>query len=98
MFHTRPTDPIGILRVGIGRCGEFSILFTAACLAVGYQARMAVVEKNDFSDASCVGIAYGVRKRLFPDLVETIVPISWRDYVRPIIEDLAIDPGNVWVG
>jgi len=48
-------------------------------------------------DASCHGIAYGHMKRLFPDIVERIVPISWRTYVRPIIEDLQIDPENVWI-
>jgi hypothetical protein len=45
----RPSDPIGILKAGIGRCGEFSILFTAACIAEGYDARIATVTKTDYS-------------------------------------------------
>ncbi len=48
----RPNDPIGILKAGIGRCGEFSVLFTAACLAEGYDARIAVVVKSDYSSGS----------------------------------------------
>jgi len=42
-------DPVDILNAGIGRCGEFSIIFTAACLAEGYEARLAVVVKSDYS-------------------------------------------------
>jgi hypothetical protein len=48
-YFYRPNDPIGILKAGIGRCGEFSVLFTAACLAEGYDARIAVVVKTDYS-------------------------------------------------
>jgi hypothetical protein len=48
----RPNDPIGILKAGIGRCGEFSVLFTAACLAEGYDARIALVIKSDYSTSA----------------------------------------------
>ncbi len=44
-------DPIDILNAGIGHCGEYAILFTAACLAVGYDARIALVVKSDYSFA-----------------------------------------------
>ncbi|MGD6934780.1 MAG: transglutaminase-like domain-containing protein [Candidatus Bathyarchaeia archaeon] len=45
----RPSaDPKAIMNAGIGRCGEYSILFTAACIAVGYQARIVTVVKTDF--------------------------------------------------
>jgi transglutaminase-like putative cysteine protease len=36
----RHSDPLEILAYGKGRCGEFSILFTALCLANGYRARL----------------------------------------------------------
>jgi transglutaminase-like putative cysteine protease len=36
----RHSDPLEILAYGRGRCGEFSILFTALCLANGYRARL----------------------------------------------------------
>jgi hypothetical protein len=42
-------DPKDILNAGIGKCGEFAILYTAACISVGIEARLAVVTKSDFS-------------------------------------------------
>ncbi len=36
----RHNDPLEILSFGKGRCGEFSILFTALCLAHKYRARL----------------------------------------------------------
>jgi hypothetical protein len=36
----RHSDPLEILKYGKGRCGEFSILYTALCLAHGYRARI----------------------------------------------------------
>lgn len=47
----RSNDPQDILKAGIGRCQEFAILFTAACLAEGYDARKAFAVKSDFTDA-----------------------------------------------
>lgn len=38
----RYTDPFCILGYGKGRCGEFSILYVAVCLAHGYQGRLIV--------------------------------------------------------
>lgn len=38
----RHEDPIEILEYGKGRCGEFSIAFTALCLAYGCKARMVI--------------------------------------------------------
>jgi hypothetical protein len=43
---TRHTDPLAILRYGKGRCGEYSILYTALCLAHGYRARI-VLDMTD---------------------------------------------------
>jgi len=36
----RHNDPLEIIAYGKARCGEFSILFTALCLAHNYQARI----------------------------------------------------------
>ena len=36
----RHNDPLEIIAYGKGRCGEFSILFTALCIAHKYQARI----------------------------------------------------------
>lgn len=36
----RHNDPLEIIAYGKGRCGEYSILFTALCLAHDYQARL----------------------------------------------------------
>jgi hypothetical protein len=44
----RHTDPIEIAQSGKGRCGEFSILYVAACLAHGYESRIVVAV--DFSN------------------------------------------------
>jgi len=43
---TRHNDPVEILAYGKGRCGEFSILFTALCLAHGYRARL-ILDMSD---------------------------------------------------
>lgn len=42
----RHNDPKGILAYGRGKCGEFSILFTALCLAHSYRARL-VLDMSD---------------------------------------------------
>jgi len=42
----RHNDPMEILKYGKGRCGEFSILYTALCLAHGYRPRI-VLDMTD---------------------------------------------------
>ena len=42
----RHNDPLEILNYGRGRCGEFSILFTALCLAHGHRARL-ILDMSD---------------------------------------------------
>jgi transglutaminase-like putative cysteine protease len=42
----RHNDPKEILTYGRGRCGEFSILFTALCLAHDYRARL-ILDMSD---------------------------------------------------
>lgn len=43
---TRHSSPLEILKYGTGRCGEYSILYTALCLAHGYRARI-VLDMTD---------------------------------------------------
>jgi transglutaminase-like putative cysteine protease len=42
----RHSDPMEIIACGKGRCGEFSILFTALCLAHNHRARL-VLDMSD---------------------------------------------------
>jgi len=42
----RYREPLKILAYGKGRCGEFSILFTALCLAHNYRARL-ILDMSD---------------------------------------------------
>lgn len=42
----RRNEPLEILTYRRGRCGEFSILFTALCLAHGYRARL-ILDMSD---------------------------------------------------
>jgi len=44
--RVRHSDPLKILAYGKGRCGEFSILFTALCLAHNYRARL-ILDMSD---------------------------------------------------
>jgi len=50
----RSTNPIEILENGEGRCGEFSYLYVATCLAHGYDSRLVVAvdvsNPNNWSD------------------------------------------------
>jgi len=42
----RHNDPMEIIAYGKGRCGEFSILYTALCLAHNYRARL-ILDMSD---------------------------------------------------
>lgn len=42
----RHSDPLEILEYGKGRCSEFSVLFTALCLAHNYRARL-ILDMSD---------------------------------------------------
>jgi hypothetical protein len=50
-IFSRPQDPRDILNSGVGRCQEYSFLFTAACLSAGYEARITAVTKSDYTDS-----------------------------------------------
>ncbi len=38
-----PKDPLDIIELGYGRCGEFCVLYASACLAHGYNTRLVVI-------------------------------------------------------
>lgn len=42
----RHEDPIDVIEYGQGKCREFSVLFTALCLANGYRARL-ILDMSD---------------------------------------------------
>lgn len=42
----RHEDPFNIIKYGQGKCREFSVLFTAVCLANGYRARL-ILDMSD---------------------------------------------------
>jgi len=48
-------------------------------------------------DASCHACAMGRRERLPLSVVRKIVPMCWNKYVKPIIDDISIDPKFVWI-
>jgi hypothetical protein len=55
----RHSDPLAILKYGKGRCGEFSILYTALCLAQGYRARIVL----DMTDHVWTEVYHETRKK-----------------------------------
>jgi hypothetical protein len=48
-------------------------------------------------DASCHACYLGRKKRLPTEIVKRIVPISWRKYVKPIIEETSTDKKRIWI-
>lgn len=48
-------------------------------------------------DASVHACYLGKRRRLPQKLVKRIVPVSWQEYVEPIINNLSIDEKHIWI-
>jgi len=48
-------------------------------------------------DASCHACAKGNKERLPKQIVDRIVPFSWKKYVEPIVDELEIDSEKVWI-
>lgn len=48
-------------------------------------------------DASCHACYLGKNERLPTEIVNRIVPISWNDYVKQIIDGTSINPEHVWI-
>jgi len=91
----RHNDPMEIIAYGKGRCGEFSILFTALCLAHKYRARLIL----DMSDHVWTEVWDDERKRwihLDPSSKKIDDPLMYeRDWKKNLKEIYAFENGNV---
>jgi hypothetical protein len=91
----RHNNPLGILAYGRGRCGEFSILFTAVCLAHGYRARIIL----DMSDHVWSEIWDGQRKRwVHVDPSESRIddPLMYeRDWKKTLVNVYSFENGKM---
>jgi len=91
----RHNDPIEILAYGKGKCGEFSILFTALCLAHNYRARLVL----DMSDHVWTEIWNEKQKRWIhvdPSEKKIDDPEMYeRDWKKDLKEIYAFEKGNI---
>jgi len=91
----RHNDPMEILAYGKGRCGEFSILFTALCLAHNYRARLIL----DMSDHVWTEVWDNEQKRwvhVDPSEKRIDDPLMYeRDWKKDLKEIYAFENGNV---
>lgn len=91
----RHNDPKGILAYGRGRCGEFSVLFTALCLAHDYRARLIL----DVSDHVWTEVWDGGQKRwvhVDPSEKRIDDPFMYeRDWKKTLREIYAFEDGKV---
>jgi hypothetical protein len=92
---TRHNDPWEILAYGKGRCGEFSILFTALCLAHDYKARIIL----DLSDHVWSEVWDDEQKRwvhVDPSEKRIDDPEMYeRDWKKSLKEVYAFENGNI---
>lgn len=91
----RHNDPLEIIAYGKGRCGEFSILFTALCLAHNYRARLIL----DMSDHVWTEVWNDKEKRwihIDPSEKRIDDPLMYeRDWKKNLKEIYAFEKGNV---
>jgi len=91
----RHYDPLEILAYGKGRCGEFSVLFTALCLAHGYRARLIL----DMSDHVWTEVWDDEQKRwvhVDPSEKRIDDPKMYeRDWKKNLKEVYALENGNL---
>jgi transglutaminase-like putative cysteine protease len=91
----RHSDPLEILAYGQGRCSEFSVLFTALCLAHNYRARL-VLDMSDhvwtevwnLKQKSWVHVDPSEKKIDDPKMYE-------RDWKKNLKEVYALENGSV---
>jgi hypothetical protein len=90
----RHNDPLEIIDYGKGRCGEFSILYTALCLAHSYRARLIL----DMSDHVWTEVWDSKQKRwvhVDPSEKRIDDPKMYeRDWKKNLKEVYALDNGN----
>ncbi len=91
----RHSDPMEILAYGKGKCGEFSILFTALCLAHNYRARLIL----DMSDHVWTEVWNEKQKRWIhvdPSEKKIDYPKMYeRDWKKDLKEVYAFENGNM---
>ena len=91
----RHNDPMEIIAYGKGRCGEFSILYTALCLAHRYRARVVL----DMSDHVWAEVWDDERKswvHVDPSEKRIDDPLMYeRDWKKNLEEIYAFENGNV---
>jgi hypothetical protein len=91
----RHNDPLEIINYGKGKCGEFSILFTALCLAHKYRARLIL----DLSDHVWTEVWDEQQKRwvhIDPSEKRIDDPQMYeRDWKKNLKEVYAIENGNI---
>lgn len=91
----RHNDPMEILTYGKGKCGEFSILFTALCLAHNYRARLIL----DMSDHVWTEVWNEKQKRWIhvdPSEKKIDDPEMYeRDWKKDLKEVYAFENGNM---
>ncbi len=91
----RHNDPVEIIAYGKGRCGEFSILFTALCLAHYYRARLVL----DMSDHVWTEVWDNQQERwvhVDPSEKRIDDPSMYeRDWKKNLKEIYALENGNV---
>ena len=91
----RHNDPLEILGFGKGRCGEFSILFTAICLAHNYRARLIL----DMTDHVWTEVWDNRQERwvhVDPSEKRIDNPLMYvRDWKKNLTEVYALENGNV---
>jgi len=91
----RHNDPLEILAYGKGRCGEFSVLFTALCLAHKYRARLIL----DMSDHVWTEVWDNKQKRwvhVDPSEKKIDDPKMYeRDWKKNLKEVYALENGHV---
>ena len=91
----RHNDPLEILAYGKGRCSEFSVLFTALCLAHNYRARLIL----DMSDHVWTEVWDNRQKRwvhVDPSQKKIDDPKMYeRDWKKNLKEVYALENGHV---
>jgi hypothetical protein len=90
---TRHNDPFEIIEYGQGMCREFSILFTAVCLANGYRARIIL----DMSDHAWTEVWNATQKKWIhvdPSERRIDAPEMYeRDWRKNLVEVYAFENG-----
>jgi transglutaminase-like putative cysteine protease len=91
----RHNDPLEILAYGKGRCGEFSILFTALCLAHGYRARL-ILDMSDHVWTEVWDQAKNVWAHVDPSERRIDDPLMYeRDWKKNLFKIYAFENGKV---